>query len=321
MAYDITGIVEASSNRSETQDIIGKSAFFDAHILTYHDEALRVWRSVTRRYTKKEEELDIPYSLAESAKLYAVDALSIAGPLVRNDRDIFTIAEFFCVFYLVVHYFDDHVEHRDKFYSKFDFSQNNSIDTQHGAAPFSFILISFSILGDLLRDIDSLDAESRYQILQSVYTALALQTRYFAAERQHNLDVMEVLEIKQRQVSGKTLSLLGDILGRYLQYDTDKSQLLQCGLMYLGSLTQITDDIRDLSIDTALRNANIVTACYRLGKLAGVAQLASIYNKEVTHAKKYLVGFYDTAELSTLLSLPFYPFMVNKQELEGAPKV
>lgn len=316
IVYDISSIIKKSSDKSEVRSLLGNSPFFNAHILSYHDDALRVWRDVARRYSDKEGKLDIPYRLAESAKLYAVDAMCIAKPLIPTNGDLRAIAQFFCVFYLMVHYFDDHVEHRDKFYSKFDFSPLHNIDTQRGAAPFSFLLVSLSILDDILKEIKTLNAENRSHIIGKVYTALALQTRYFAAERQSNLDIDEVLEMKQRQVSGKTLSALGGIISLYLGFDDERTHHFSQGLMYLGSLTQITDDIRDLPIDTALRNANIVAACQRLGSHAGNARLEKIYDTEVALTVQHLKHLYSEDELSVLLSLPFYPFMVNKQELE-----
>ena len=316
VVYDLTSIIERSSDKSEVRSLLGDSTFFNPHILSYHDEALRVWRDIARRYSDKEGGLNIPYRLAESAKLYAVDALCVAEPLIAKKADLRAIAQFFGVFYLIVHYFDDHVEHRDKFYSKFDFSPSHNIDTQRGAAPFSFTLVSLSILHDILKEISSLNAEQREQILENVNTALALQTRYFAAERQSNLDIDEVLEMKQRQVSGKTLSTLGGIIGLYLNFDAKQARHFSEGLTYLGSLTQITDDIRDLSIDAALRNANIVAACHRLGSRAGNTRLERIYDNEVALTINHLKHIYSEDNLSVLLSLPFYPFMVNKQELE-----
>lgn len=314
--YDITPIVDVDRDRSAVQDFLGSSKYFEEHILSYEALAMKVWRSVMRRYANKEQEYAIPYNLAESMKLYAVDALAVASPLVREPDEVFRMAEFFAVFYLIVHYFDDHVEHRDKFYSKFDFNTAHNIDTQRGAAPFSFVFISFDILYEVLNELDNLSGEDREKLMRDVSSVLALQTRYFAAERQTNLDIQETLEMKQRRVSGKALAFFGELLGLYLSYSQKQLADLENGLMYLGSLTQITDDIRDQSVDMMLRNANIVLTAHRLlGVKAGNEKLNAIFDEEASLAKKYLSRFYDEKTVATLCSLPFYPFMVDKQAL------
>jgi hypothetical protein len=314
--YDLAPLIDGHSDREKVRATLGTANYFHPHILTYQGQALKVWRSVLRRYTTKEQEYDIPYSLAETAKLYAIDAMCTAEPLVEDRNDLFLLAEFFTVFYLMVHFFDDHVEHRDKFYSKFDFAPQGNIDTQRGAAPFSFLLVSFSLLSQILNDITTLSTDAKHTIIQKVYDALALQTRYFAAERQSNLDIEEILEMKQRQVSGKTMSLFGDVLGLYLKLSDKKREILCQGLVYLGSLTQITDDIRDQAIDRTLRNANIVLSAQELGLSAANSKLSSIYTNEAKLAANYLKRLYSEEEVYVLLSLPFYPFIVNKQQLK-----
>lgn len=314
--YDIVSIIDATPDRAKLQDFIGGSEFFDSKILTYYDNALLVWRRVARRYANKEQEYAIPYRLAESVKLYAVDALCIARPLVEDDNDLLSLAEFFTIFYLIVHFFDDHVEHRDKFYSKFDFSVESNIDTQRGAAPFSFMLVSLGLLDDVLSEVDDFTAEDRHKIINKVYEVLAIQARYFAAERQSNLDLDEILEVKQRRVSGRCLAFLGEVLSCYLKLKGDKEKALYDSLLYLGSLTQITDDIRDYSIDTTLRNANILVTAHHLGRAAGNKKLEEIYAKEAELARINLLKNYDAKYVKELLSLPFYPFMVDKQRLQ-----
>lgn len=315
--YDVIGVLRKSSDRNQVQDFIGSSRFFDVDILSFHNDALRVWRSVARHYAVNEVEYRIPYSFAETAKLYALDALCLTAPLIKNDDDKLKLAELFTVFYLIVHLFDDHVEHRDKFYSKFDFSTASDIDTQRGAAPFSFMLLSFSILTDILSSISQFNQDERADIMREMYAVLARQTRYFASERQASMSIDETLEVKQRQVAGKTLAMFGDIIARYTNMSAAKAKRLHEGLVYLGSLTQITDDIRDKSIDSILRNANIVnTAARVLGDVAGEKRLDSIYQEEAGRAREHLEHVFTPQYVSVLLSLPFYPFMIDKQQLK-----
>lgn len=314
--YDIVGVLHQSFSREQVRDFIGESRFFDVNILSMEEEALRVWRAVARLYAVKEQDFHIPYQFAENTKLYALDALCIAKPLIADANERFKLAEFFTIFYLIVHLFDDHVEHRDKFYSKFDFSQNSDLDTQRGAAPFSFLLVSLALLQEILQSIRELDEHDQLAIMNDVHGTLARQTRYFASERQSNMSIDDILEVKQRQVSGKTLALFGDILARYSGFSVAQARHLHEGLVYLGSLTQITDDIRDRSIDAALRNANLVDTAYKLGQVAGEKKLDAIYKEEVAHAQSHLEHIYAKEYANTLLSLPFYPFMIDKQKLK-----
>jgi hypothetical protein len=46
--YDVVGVLHQSSDKEQVQDFIGESLFFDTRILSFHKEALRVWRSVSR---------------------------------------------------------------------------------------------------------------------------------------------------------------------------------------------------------------------------------------------------------------------------------
>lgn len=314
--FDIINVLRLGNDKERIQSYIGESDFFNPKILSFHEEALGIWRSVARCYAVKEKDFKVPYGLAETAKLYALDALCLSTPLITKKGDLQKLAEFFTVFYLMVHFFDDHVEHRDKFYSKFDFSNNSDIDTQRGAAPFSFTLVSFSIIFDILSSIDALSDTDKLTIITKIYSVLGKQTRYFASERQSSMSIEDTLEVKQRQVSGKTLALFGDVLAIYLKLNEAKTQQLHNGLIYLGSMTQITDDIRDRQIDTMLRNANIINTADKLGTTAAEIALDKIYQKEAFHASEHLKHVYDEDYIAILLSLPFYPFMINKRKLK-----
>lgn len=313
----IIPIIKSRGDRRLARECLADAPFFDSGIMKFHDEALKIWRSVAHRYSNKEQDLSIPFSLAERPKLYALDALCIATPLVQDQKQLKPIAELFNVFYLMTHFFDDHVEHPDKFFSKFDFIPNASISTQHGAAPFSFILLSFSIISDILNEASSLSPSSKLKIQTAMYDRLAVQTRHFTSERDTNLKVEEVLEMKARRVNGQTLGVLADILTEFLNYDEKTRHDFEQGLLYLGSIEQITDDIRDIAIDGALRNANIVISSQSFGSEAGAKVVARIYDQEQKSAKKFLTKFYRADELYSVLSLPFYPFMVDKQQLES----
>lgn len=310
-------IILHRGERQIAREYLADAKFFNHSIMHFLDDTLKVWRSVSHRYSNKERDLRIPFSLAENPKLYALDAFCIATPLVADTGQRKHIAELFTIFYLMTHFFDDHVEHPDKFFSKFDFSIDGSVDTQRGAAPFSFLLMSFSIINEILLEIDALDDNARLRIQSGMYDRLAVQTRYFISERNSNLNVNEVLEMKARRVNGEALGVLADILAEFLKFDSKQFKAMEKGLFYLGSMEQFTDDIRDISIDIALRNANIVVSAQSFGEKTGAKLLAKMYMEEFESAKVYLEPFYSKVELQTIFSLPFYPFIINKQELEN----
>lgn len=316
LSYKIGPIIEASGNVENIRNYLSSAPFFDVSVLKYHDEALKVWRSVAHRFAHKESVYRIPYSLAENPKLYALDALTIAAPLIKDKKQLIAVAEIFTIFYLIIHYFDDHVEHPDKFFSKFDFSSESNLDAQRGAAPFSFVLLALTIIGEILEEQNKLSKEAQLEIINAVFVRLASQTRYFTQEKQTNLTVTEVLEIKAREVSGKTLGILADLLKVVLNYDAQRHNELETGLLYLGSVEQFTDDIRDISVDSTLMNANIVIAASdQFGFAPGNSVLDDLYHQEVSMANKSLAKFYSKSELLVILSLPYYPFMIDKRRL------
>lgn len=311
---DLAQLVQVNDNKSAVQKHLYGAEYFDESILQGCDAALHVWRSVAHRFAYKESLFQIPYTLAEDPKLYALDALTIAGPLIEERKDLFAIAEVFTVFYLMLHYFDDHVEHPDKFFSKFDFDKDGSLDAQRGAAPFSFSLISLAIIGEILDSQETL-SKKKAAILSAIYDRLASQTRYFALEKQTNLTADNVLEIKARKVSGKTLGILADLLRHYLGLSNKEFKHLEKGMMYLGSMEQITDDMRDVHVDSTMHNANIVVAALKYDHPSGISKLTDLFNQENKNAERCLSCLYKPNDLKIILSLPFYPFMIDKQRL------
>lgn len=301
-------VADKQSSRQWSSTILD-STEFDKTILSYQSDAEAVWRHVRDRFAARDELYRIPYQFVEAPKLYAMDALVVANPLLANAQVLTRVAELFVVFYLVVHYFDDHVEHRDKFYSKFAFDQSGDIDSQRGAAPFSFMLVAFDIMAEISNELP-IKAVDQLKLMAQIRHLLVSQTRFFSLEKKLNIRADEVIEIKQRQVSGRSLAVLASILAVLdddALSDVDFASLEQA-LVYVGSLTQITDDIRDLNLDKALRNANIITALEE-----DVTALTALYEEEARLATEFLGKVYDAPAATAVLSLPFYPFLVIKR--------
>lgn len=310
----IQSLIGSKLSKNSIQEKIQQSNHFDENIFVFQPLAASIWEEVDKRFSKKEAEFRIPFALTESQKLYALDALIICQPFVKQSETLRSIGFIFSVYYLIVHYFDDHVEHPDKFYSKFKFSYNQSTEQQKGAAPFSFVLISLSLIEDELRKL-AISSEQSQQIHSEILSSLAIQTKYFTAERNANLSPDDVLEMKQRQVSGRSLLILATLISITSDLKPKEAQKLRRGLVYLGSLIQITDDIRDLETDTALRNANIVTASISdSGEEKGIEVLSKIFTSEVQLLQRFFVELYSEDEFRLILSLPFYPFFIDKAQ-------
>jgi hypothetical protein len=308
----IQSLIGSKLSKNLIEEKIQQSNHFDKSIFALQPLAASIWEEVDERFNKKEEEFRIPFTLIESQKLYALDALIICQPFIKQTETLRSIGFIFSVYYLIVHYFDDHVEHPDKFYSKFKFSYNQSTEQQKGAAPFSFVLISLSLIEQELQRLP-INREQSQQIHSEILSSLAIQTRYFTTERNENLSSDDVLDMKQRQVSGRSLLILASLISMASALEPEKVQKLRRGLVYLGSLIQITDDIRDLETDTALRNANIVTASIRdSGEEKGIEILSKIFTSEVQLLQRFFKELYTEDELRLILSLPFYPFFIDK---------
>jgi hypothetical protein len=313
----VASLVRDQSKYGASQNCLRDSNFFDSSILSYRDEALELWRTTITRYSQKEQRYQLPYVLYEKPKLYAIDALITAKPLLKESRHVELASQFWNMLVLLVHYFDDHVEHRDKFYSKFHFNTDEDINTQRGATPFSFILLSIEILYDILDEIDVIDSEQREQVMKVVISELNEQTQYFSLERKEHISIEEVFKIKQLGVSGRTFAIFADLL-QYLPMNRKVDlRKLKRGFMSMGSLIQITDDIRDISVDRALNNANIVTAAFESNSVDAAEQVGGLYSIESDTLDLVLKGIYTKDELIVIRALPFYPFMINKLELES----
>lgn len=312
----VASLVRDQSKYGIAQNCLKDSNFFDSSILSYKDQALILWRETAKRYREKEQKYNIPFTLAEKPKLYSIDALVVAKPLIENERQLALIAQFWNVFFLMVHYFDDHVEHRDKFYSKFHFNPHSDINTQRGAAPFSFVFASLELLQDILLEFEVVRAEDREYIIRIVTAELISQTQYFAMERKEHISFDEVFKIKQLGVSGQTFGVLAELLQRVPSTKPVDYRKLKRGFMSLGSLIQITDDIRDISVDLALNNANIVTAAFEADDSSAPEQVARLYAIEANTLSLTLGKIYTEGEFDNIKALPFYPFLINKLELE-----
>jgi len=296
--------------------IVENSPNVDQQILKYKDNALTVWDSSMKILLAKEKFFEVPFTINENPRLYAIDALALASPLTADKEKIDLVSNVFVLFYLIVHLYDDYVEDPLKFYSKFDLSPKINLDLQRNAVPFSFLILTLSAITQELESSTTLSNQAKLNILSLIQANLAEQAKYFAQEHKENPTIDEALSIK-RHVAGISLYVIADILnGLGLVKDSDLGDFKQ-GLYCLGTLSQITDDIRDYETDSKLGNTNIVKACVdNRGTVRGIDEVSKIFDSYLKKTKEKLSVVYNEEEIMLIISLPFYPFMIDKNSLK-----
>lgn len=299
------------------KDCLIKQKFFDEAFFEYESTAIEVFKTYLQDFRDFEIENNIPYRLTEDYKLYAVDAIIIARSVGCTAQQAEAIARIFNAFYIAVHYYDDHVEHQDKFFSKFEFSKDSDAQTQKGASPFSFLLTSMLVIDKYLKDPDLHYSNAvRIELLSTITQRLLRYTPYLTSERKQHLTTNEVLVMKQRNISGSATMIIAELIKPLLKYNDSDYENLSKGLFLLGSLTQITDDIRDANIDYILHNANLLNSVIEMiGENDAFEEVANIYLKEEGEARANLVKVMPVADANLILSIPFYPFFIDKSKL------
>ncbi len=298
--------IVARYGQVDSSNLIRQLDFFEEDILDYKDTAVELWNEFIEKISEIEHTHQIKQKLIENIKLYAIAPLILCDALGINKSDARKIASVFNVYYLLVHLFDDHVEHRDKFHSKFTYSTSIDETSQQGATPFTIVLSCIKYL---------LQAGIPVELVESIVDSILELTQYITIEKKRFLSPEEVFDIKESNVSGEATKIIFTIAS------TISPQMAKAipehAYRLLGCLEQITDDIRDRVTDETLKNANLLSA------------VAATFGEE--HLAEHIVDKYFTIHdsLNTLLessgiskpmrnrieSIPFYPFMIHKEEL------
>lgn len=302
------------AQRSYIQEVLCEAGLLNVDVLAFKPQATALWNDVAKDFSALETEYNTPFKLQEREHLYAIDALLLADALKLDTISTEVVAKVYILFFLLVSYFDDHVEHRDKFYSKFSYENTSDRSTQHGAVPFSTIFMALELVDQYLTKANA-TAEQKIKIFQIISKNLLSYTQFFATERSIDATIEEVFEMKQRQVSAKVVAILADLVEPFTRLSSAKKQALSNGMFYLGSMMQITDDIRDAETDKVLKNANLMNVCHHvLGEAEGAKHFTEIFENESTLAKENLEKVFEEKHVSYLMSLPFYPFCIEGKE-------
>lgn len=278
--------------------------------------AQMVWEDFMHDFRQVEYRQNIPYELQESAKLYALDLLVIADSLNCNDENLLRrISLIYLIFYLNIHYFDDHVEDPEKFHSKFSYDATLPTETQHGAAPFSFQLGCIQLLE---KNLSSLTAHhgivDTHLIRNSYLRNMTNMTLHLVKERSTSLSYTTVIQVKNHGIFNAWADFTATLIGVFhpQQSDSDRKTITEA-LCSIGSLTQITDDLRDIQKDRALGNINIFTAALSANHQSeAFRSIAQVYYNEEQSCVRSLRQFVPHHKLQNILFIPFYPFTISK---------
>lgn len=136
--------------------------------------------------------------------------------------------------------------------------------------------------------------------------------KYFIAEKNPIMRPEEVLKIKQRYVSGEATSFIIESLKVVGMNFYEKESNLKKALFWMGSLTQFTDDLRDLENDRKKGNLNLIIAIEReLKNIEGVKKKwAKMYVKE----EQKMVSCLELSKISDIeifKAIPWHPFFMK----------
>lgn len=271
-------------------------------------EAKNVWDLAMKKMSETEDALNAVLRLNEKPKLYALDAIAVFKELNINKIQRDKIAQLFALYYLAVHLFDDAVEDTEKLRRKFNYN-GNVPKANHVSA----LIASFSLNLDLCfsRILGQVNPLSLSNFLRQVNTSLSKQFRYFMIEKNRSLTTKETLEAKQHCVSGESTAFMIECMKAVGVKLGKNEKELRKALYYLGSLTQFTDDFRDLGEDRVNKNLNLIVSMEKeFGKAKAIKVFSEMYLKEeklmVSHLKKAGI-----ANIEIFKSIPWHPFFMK----------
>lgn len=272
------------------------------------DEARVVWDKAMSSMVCTESEVGAVLTLNERPKLYALDSIAVCKALGVGEEQRMKASQLFSLYYLAVHLFDDAVEDREKLISKF--TNGGSVITQEQATPIA-VTFALNLNLSLERILKDEDPKRVLEFLCKTSRSLGRQFKYFMAEKDNDMPVNDVLEVKQHRVSGESTAFIMDCLKAVGVDFGDREENIRQALFRMGSLTQFMDDLRDLDEDKVNSNLNLLVALEREKEPAGVVDsFAGLYREEEREMVESLgaAGIYDT---DVFRAIPFHPFYMK----------
>lgn len=289
-----------------------------SRMLSFLPKSLEIWNRSMANFANVENIIKSPYKLNEDKKAYAIDSIAISNSLGLHTERLDFAYEAFSIYYLTVHFLDDLMEDPNKFHSKFIFSgskEGRERRIRASGAAFLYesnltihnILASNGTSSDLLR-VETLAQES-----------LAKMIQYFRVKNRV-LTPEKIIEIKNRKVSGESTKFFLNFAELAMEEKERFSQPIKDAMMFLGSLTQFTDDLRDLEEDRRDKNINLFIALKGLHRKDAAHEWAKLYSAEEQNMVKTIEESKIKTDVELLKIIPWYPFFAKKQIMRLARK-
>jgi hypothetical protein len=279
-------------------------------MLSYLPISLDIWNRSLSEFAKVERAIDTPYRLNEEPKAYAIDSIAISKAVGLQAEKLDFAFKAFSIYYLSVHLLDDLMEDPSKFYSKFTYSNEESKERRIRASGASFIYSSNLTVHNILEGKSAPKELLRTETAMS--ESLAKMIKFFRIKNQ-TLSPNGIIEVKNRKVSGESTAFFLDFARLEPSQGNKINQHLKQSILYLGSLTQFTDDLRDLEEDKRDKNINLMIALKGLYGKEATTEWAKLYNKEEQNMISAIEKSGIDADINLLRVIPWYPFFAKEK--------
>lgn len=300
-----------SGDIAKVSEHLGKES--KSKMLSYLPMSLDIWNRSLSEFAKVERAIDTPYRLNEEPKAYAIDSIAISKAVGLRTEKLDFAFKAFSIYYLSVHLLDDLMEDPSKFYSKFTYSNEESKERRIRASGASFIYSSNLTVHNILEG--KATPKELLRTETAMNESIAKMIKFFRIKNQ-TLSPEGIIDVKNRKVSGESTAFFLEFAGLESSQRNRINQQLKQSMTDLGSLTQFTDDLRDLEEDRRDKNINLMIALKGLHGKEATTEWARLYNKE----EQSMVGAIERlgieADINLLKVIPWYPFFA-KEKLKG----
>jgi hypothetical protein len=284
-------------------------------MLSYLPKSLDIWDRALADFARIERGIGSQYKLNEEPKAYAIDTMAISNAFSMQTEKLDFAFKAFSIYYLSVHLLDDLMEDPKKFYSKFTYKDEESKERRIRASGASFIYSSNLTVHNILEGQSKLDPETLLRTETSMNESLARMIKYFNIKNQI-LAPEKVIEIKNREVSGESTAFFLEFAELEDSTKLKINRHVRQSLVYLGSLTQFTDDLRDLEEDRKDKNINLLIALRGLYGKDAPTEWAKLYQREEQNMLRAIEKSGIDTDINLLKVIPWYPFFA-KEKIKG----
>ena len=286
-----------------------------SEMLSYLPKSLDIWDKSLADFARIERSTGSQYRLNEKTKTYAIDAIAVSNAFGMQTEKLDFAFKAFSIYYLSVHLLDDLMEDPKKFYSKFTYKDEESKERRIRASGASFIYSSGLTVHNILESQNKSNPETLLRTETSMSESLARMIKYFNIKNQI-LAPEKVIEVKNREVSGEATAFFLEFARLQDSSKRKINQHVRQSLVYLGSLTQFTDDLRDLEEDRKDKNINLIIALRGLYGKNASNEWAKLYQREEQNMLRAIEKSRIDTDINLLKVIPWYPFFA-KDKIKG----